>query len=327
MRKFNLRLPTFVIYETRGERMLEERFRLVYLSKDSTHIKQISLTWKKFCVFAALAAVALVALTILAIGAFTHLYHNYRIASLKNDREHLQSELLTIKERVSVLSHRLAQVETTGDELRNVANLDPIDSDTRQVGIGGPALYESLDAAYYPDEISRTATEVKLDLDKLERAILLEKSSMAEINAKLKARQQSTDHFPSICPVLGGRITSRFGRRIDPFTNRIAMHEGVDIPMRIGTSVLSSAAGVILKIKNTYTPHKNYGKEIVIDHGNGYQTRYAHLSKIHVRRGERVKRWDVIGEVGDTGRAQGPHLHYEVMYNGERQNPEHFIYN
>ena len=109
--------------------------------------------------------------------------------------------------------------------------------------------------------------------------------------------------------------------------NKIAIHEGVDIPVRKGTTVLAAAAGIVRIAKNNYTPHKNYGREIVIDHGNGYKTRYAHLSKILVRRGQRVKRWDAIAEVGDTGRAQGPHLHYEVIYQDKKQNPEHFIYN
>ena len=307
--------------------MLEERFRLVYLSKDSTDIKQISLTWKKFWIVASLSTAILVGVIIFAISFFTRLYHDYRIISLENDREHLQSELLAIRDRVSVLDNRLADVETTGDALRNVANLDPIDEDTRQVGIGGPALYESIDAGYYPDEVSRTAVELKHDLDKLEREILLEHYSLLEIDEKLSMLEKERNHFPSIWPVLGGRITSDFGWRIDPFTKRNAFHEGIDVPMRKGTTVLATADGKVKVAKTIYTPHKNYGMEIVIDHGFGYETRYAHLSKILVRRGQTVKRWDPIGKVGNTGRAKGDHLHYEVLYNGNRQNPEYFIYN
>jgi murein DD-endopeptidase MepM/ murein hydrolase activator NlpD len=307
--------------------MLEERFRIVYLSKNSTYIKQLSLTWKKFCLVAAFFTVIFGCIIFLAIGTVTRLYHNYRIVSLKNDREHLQKELLTIKERVETLNSRLSQIEVTGDELRSIANLDPIDNDTRQVGIGGPSLPVSLDAAYYPDEISKTAVDLKLNLDKLEREILLEKSSMAEIAARLRDRQNWISHFPSIRPILGGRITSRFGWRTDPFTEKLAMHEGVDIPVRTGTTILATAEGVVRLAKNIYTPHKSYGREIVIDHGNGYQTRYAHLSKILVRSGQRVNRWEAIGEVGDTGRAEGPHLHYEVIFKGNKQNPEYFIYN
>jgi len=94
-----------------------------------------------------------------------------------------------------------------------------------------------------------------------------------------------------------------------------------------GTRVLATADGRVVRAKTLYTPFKNYGMEVVIDHGYGYQTRYAHLSKILVRRGQRVKKGEMIGEVGSTGRAKGPHLHYEVMENGRRRDPEFFIYN
>jgi len=305
--------------------MLEERFRLVYLSKDTTDIKQISLTRRKFCLFAILFTLTFVVVTVFSIGLFTRLYHNYRITSLKNDREHLQKELLTIKERVSLLSNRLAQIEVTGDELRNVAGLSPIDSDMRQVGVGGP--YSSFDYPYYPDEISRTAAELVMDLDKFERVVRLEKHSMGEIAAKLKKRKDRIDRFPSIRPILGGRITDRFGFRVDPFTKKIAPHDGVDFPMPEGTAVLATAYGIVKVTNNIYTLHKNYGREVVIDHGYGYMTRYAHLSKILVREGQKVTKWDVIGEVGKTGKATGPHLHYEVLYQGKAQNPENFIYN
>ncbi len=309
--------------------MLEERVRLVYLSKDRTDIKQISLAGRKFCFFAILFAFMFVAVTVFMSGLFTRFYHNYRITSLKNDRKHLQKELLVIKERVALLNNRLAQVEVTGDELRNVASLPQIDNDIRQVGVGGPfgSYYGSFDSGYYSDEVNRTATEIRLDLNKLERVIRLEKSSMMEIAAKLRARQDWVNHFPSIRPILGGRITDRFGYRVDPFTKKITPHEGVDIPMPKGTPVLATADGVVRIVNKIYTPHKNYGKEVVIDHGYGYQTRYAHLSRIYVRRGQRVKRWEPIGEVGSTGKASGPHLHYEVVCQGERQNPEYFIYN
>lgn len=306
--------------------MIEERFRLMYLSKNGTGIKQISFTGTRFCLFTFFLLIILVTMTTFSIGVFTRLYHNYRIIYLENDKKLLQRELLTIKERVSFLSSQLAQVETTGDELRNVANLPPIDNDTRQVGIGGPSYSASLDFGYYPDEIG-TAVEIKLDLDKLEREVQLEKSSMAEIAARFQERQDQYDHWPSIRPILGGRITSHFGYRIDPFTKKPANHEGVDIYMPRGTRVLATADGRVILAKTLYTPHKNYGMEVVIDHGYGYKTRYAHLSKILVRRGQIVKKGEIVGEVGSTGRAKGPHLHYEVMENNKRRDPEFFIYN
>lgn len=307
--------------------MREERFRLIYLSKNQIDIKQISLGWKQFYYYAFAGILLLIVVIVLSIGMVTKLYHNYQIISLKNDREHLQKELLTIKERVSNLNAQLAQIEKSGDELRNVASLPPIDNDTRQLGVGGRTFYSSLEFGYYPDEISKTASEIQLDLDKLEKAVRLESSSLAEITTKLTDQEDRINHFPSIRPILGGTITSRFGYRIDPFTKKNEFHKGIDIPMPKGTKVLATADGVIKEAKFHYKAHKDYGMEIVIDHGFGFETRYAHLSNILVREGQRVKRWQPIGEVGDTGRATGCHLHYEVVANDKRQDPENFIYN
>lgn len=307
--------------------MLEEKFRIMYLSRTGTDIKHIGLSWKQFCFYGLSFFFALLIISLITIGLFTNIFHSYRIRILENDREHLQKELLTIKERVAFLGDELNSIEKMGDELRNVASLPPIDDDMRQVGVGGPIYYGSLDFGYYPDEISKTAIEIKLDLDKFERAIRLEKSSMDEINAELFEREDRVSHFPSICPILGGRITEQFGFRVDPFTGKIAAHKGIDIPMPTGTSVLATAEGIIKVAKTNYTLNKSYGQEIVIDHGYGYETRYAHLSDVFVRKGQKVKRWEIIGEVGETGKATGPHLHYEVLYKKKPQNPENFIYN
>lgn len=307
--------------------MLEERFRLMILSKDGTGLKQISLSWNKFCIATALLAVIVTGIAVLTVGVFTRLYHNYRIVSLENDKEKLQSELLTIKERVSSLSTQLAQIETTSDELRNIADLPPIDEDIRQVGVGGPSYAAFLDYSDTGDPVGKTATEVKMDLEKLSRAIRLEKHSMAEIAAKMDQRKDRIDHLPSINPILGGPITSGFGWRTDPFTKKLDFHPAVDITVRKGTKVLATADGVVEIARSSHTPAQTYGNMIVVDHGYGFKTRYAHLSKLYVRRGQRVKKWEAIGEVGSTGRSQGPHLHYEVMASGKEQDPRFYIYN
>jgi murein DD-endopeptidase MepM/ murein hydrolase activator NlpD len=307
--------------------MLEERIRFIYLSKNGTGIKQISLTWKKFCIVLFAITILLIGGIASSIGLFTRLYQNYRIASLESDRGNLQKELLTIKERVVSLSSRLAEIELTGDDLRDVANLPPIDSDTRQVGVGGPSYRAALDFGYAPDSIDRTSGEIRFDLDKLERAVFLEKSSMIEIAKRLRDRERYLNHFPSIKPVPDGPIISEFGYRIDPFTHKNTMHYGLDFAALLGTNILAAADGVVTVAEKMYTPHKGYGMEIVIDHGNGYKTRYAHCSDILVRKGDRVKRWDTIGKVGKTGKAQGYHLHYEVIYNNKHEDPVNYLYN
>ncbi|HDQ45407.1 MAG TPA: M23 family metallopeptidase [bacterium] len=303
--------------------MIKERFRVMYLPKNGADIKHFSFDGKRFFISSAILVLSLFFIATFTIGTFTRVFQNYRIISLTNDRAKLRQELLAIKSMVAGLNDRLAQLESTGDELRNVAALQPIDKDIREVGIGGG----SFEFGYYPDEISRTAGEIKLDLDKIERAVNLEKSSLREITAALQEQQDLWSRFPSIRPIVGGVIRDPFGFRVHPLTGKVQEHRGVDIPSREGTRVLATADGVVKIAKSNYRTNKSYGQYIVIDHGYEYETLYAHLSKIYVRPGEKVRRWQAIGEVGQTGATTGPHLHYEVAYNGRVLDPELFIVN
>ena len=140
--------------------MFEEKFRIMYLSRTGTDIKHVGLSWKQFFLYGLSFFLIILIISFFTIGLFTNIFHSYRIRALENDREHLQKELLTIKERVSSLGEELNSIERMGDELRNVASLPLIDDDMRQVGVGGPLSYGSLDFGYYPDEISKTAVEI-----------------------------------------------------------------------------------------------------------------------------------------------------------------------
>lgn len=303
--------------------MIKERFRLMYMPSHGADIKQIGLDTKKFWFFSSLFLTTLVLIIVLVIGSFTRLFHNYRIVSLKNDRENLRQELLAIKGQVHDLNTLLASVEETGDELRTVANLPEIDDDTRQVGVGGG----SFEFGYFPDDISRSSAEIKLDLDKIQRAVSLEKNSLGELSTVLSQKQEQRKYWPSIKPIVGGTIDDQFGFRSHPLTGRIQDHKGIDMPHRKGTPVLATADGWVKEVRNNYRLNKSYGRYIVIDHGNGYQTLYAHLSKAGVRVGEKVKRWQVIGEVGMSGGTTGYHLHYEVRQGNKPVDPEYYIYN
>lgn len=126
---------------------------------------------------------------------------------------------------------------------------------------------------------------------------------------------------PSIKPVVGGLISSAFGMRPDPFTGQRTFHWGIDIVAAWGNQIVAPADGFVLKIRND----KYYGNSITLSHGLGVTTLYGHLSKIAVREGQKVKRGDVIGNVGATGKALGPHLHYEVHLNDKPVNPYYYL--
>jgi murein DD-endopeptidase MepM/ murein hydrolase activator NlpD len=127
--------------------------------------------------------------------------------------------------------------------------------------------------------------------------------------------------MPTIPPVDSGWSASSFGWRIDPFTGMQAMHEGVEFVVDTGTPVVAAAGGIVVHAG----PHYQYGNMVEVDHGNDFTTRYAHLSKIIVKEGAVVQRGRKIAESGSTGRATGPHLHFEVRYNGVAQNPTRFL--
>jgi len=305
--------------------MLEERIRLIYLSKDKADIKQVSLSGNKF--YAALAGFAalMVGVIILGVSIFNHFYSDYRIMSLRNDIEFYQKKVLAHKEKIAEIEDQLAGVQEIGDKLRMTAGINPVSTDMRKLGVGGPGFYGSTEIGYYSDEIIKTAVEIDSDLDKFIRDIQFERGSLNAVAQKLKDQRDKVSCSPSILPILGGFINSKFGWRDDPWTQEPDFHTGIDIAAPKGTQVLVTANGRVSHVDKV--DDSSYGWWVEVDHGYGFKTRYAHLSRINVRVGQRVKRWDVIGHVGQTGRAEGYHLHYEVLQKNKKINPSLYVFN
>lgn len=164
-------------------------------------------------------------------------------------------------------------------------------------------------------------------LSQLEKNLSKTQALQRKIMAKFEVRRKQLEHIPSIKPLLSGRITDFFGKRVDPFVSRTRHHQGLDIGAPNGTEVFAPANGVIEFVKTTYRRNTGYGRAVVIDHGYGVKTLYGHLSAVKVKTGQKIERWDLIGLVGETGRATGPHLHYEVWVDGETCDPLRFILN
>ena len=271
--------------------------------------------------FAFVVAVITVSLSV----ALSSLIRDYRVTSLRKANQSLLSELKQMRSKVTDLETKLASLERTDNDLRLFVNLPPIDDDVRSMGVGGnvhPALED-----VRLGEAGRDVMALDSYLDQLERRVQLAFESRREIEEKYKENSELLKHTPTIRPVVGGRITSGFGYRLDPFIERIRHHDGVDIAAPQGTQVFAAADGVVEKVVTRAVRGRGYGKEVIINHGNGIKTRYAHLSRVLVRPGQKVKRWDVVGLVGQTGRARGPHLHYEVIVNGRPTDPMAYILN
>jgi len=232
------------------------------------------------------------------------------------DLEDLRAENRLLRSRLSKMTSDMEEIKKilediykTDQSIRLTYGLELISSDLRVPGIGGR-----------PEKGIKEVTRVSNEIDQLLAVARFERESFEEINRSLQRKQDILNHTPSIMPV-NGFLTSGFGPRLDPFTGRMKFHEGQDIAAPPGTPIVAPADGVITKV----TRRQGYGLTIEIDHGYGIRTRYAHCMAAKITPGTRVKRGEVIGLVGTSGRVTGPHLHYEVHVAGKPVDPLHYI--
>ncbi len=306
--------------------MRDKQIKLFYFSLQGSELQEIVLSWKKILSILFFVFVVMLLLVGASIALFTDFYHSFRIASLSKTNSTLRGQLSQMGKKVQFLETQMQSLEKENDDLRVFADMEPLNKDIRKVGVGGAENDGVwIPANIVPENLGHEVMQIHSTLDKLERRINLFIEDRNEIMAKLSEKKKIYRHLPSIRPVINGRISDKFGLRIDPFTDILKHHDGLDISAPVGTKVYAAAAGVVVLAVDSYVPGKGYGKEIVIDHGNGMRTRYAHLSKLLVKRGQKVNRWDVIGYVGETGKTTGPHLHYEVLVNGKAVNPDNYI--
>ncbi|QYJ68497.1 M23 family metallopeptidase [Flavobacterium litorale] len=239
-------------------------------------------------------------------------------------------EIENMKIRYEVLNRKMDQVdevlasiaERDNNLYRTYFNTSPIPEEQRKAGFGGVNRYKGLEGYNNSDIIIKTTKR----LDVISKELVVQSKSLEEIAKLAKDREKLLAAIPAIQPVKNEdlkRLASGFGYRSDPFTKIRKFHAGMDFTAKTGTPIYATGDGVVRRADNKAS---GYGNHIVIKHGFGYETLYAHLSKYNVRVGKKVKRGDVIGYVGSTGRSEGPHLHYEVHKGGKAINPINFYY-
>jgi murein DD-endopeptidase MepM/ murein hydrolase activator NlpD len=245
----------------------------------------------------------------------------YMVESLEAQNRELKGELTAMGGEVETLRRQVAQNFDFQKKARILANMDELDDDVAQVGVGGTGIGTTqLLTSVSPADRERLAS-ARRDIDKLLRQARLQKVDYEEILAELGEANEMVRTTPSLRPVSVGFVSSRFGWRMDPMSGRRTMHRGVDFSARLGTPVYSTADGVV-----TYSGvWRTYGNVVEISHGSGFVTRFAHLERRLVQKGQRVTRGDVIGRVGSTGRSTFSHLHYEIEQHGERVDPMRFV--
>jgi hypothetical protein len=269
----------------------------------------------------ALYALLAVSLSLLIRFASHHFLSNPKEARLLATKEAILEQYQNCEKRIQELETILVDIQHWDDNIyRSFFELDPIPHSIREAGLGGSERYADLqgyESSSIMVDLNKRAdlTGIRMDIQSRSFHDLLQE---ADRHSNLMIRK------PSIQPISLENfywISSVFGYRIDPIYKHRAMHRGVDFAAAIGTPVYATGDGVV---KLAREARNGYGKEIVIDHGFGYATRYGHLHEILVHVGQKIKRGSLIGTLGDSGKSTGPHLHYEVMENGRAKDPENY---
>ncbi len=247
-----------------------------------------------------------------AVGISKNIHEINRLAFLEHENETLKKKLLSIREKIKRTTACLDTLHRYENIVRFASSLTPLSEDVVKAGVGGQDIKEKTGI----EEIDRILSQV----DYLKRRYSIHSYYFQQEKRKVERTIEILKRTPSIKPAQGPFL-SGFGYRIDPFTRRVRLHKGIDIDGPPGAPVVAAADGVVI----FRGADAGYGLMVEIDHGYGVTTRYGHLSSIKVKLGERVKRGQIIGTIGNTGRSTGPHLHYEVRIGGEAVNPMYFI--
>lgn len=253
----------------------------------------------------------------------TNFFETPKSKLLARELEIMKLNYNLLNGKIALMDEALAAIEERDNTIYRVYfNSDPISNEVRRAGLGGKNRYKDLEDFNTSDLIIGSTKKV----DEIMKALAVQSVSLDEITKLAKRKALLLKSIPAIQPVKNEELkqmASGFGYRSDPFTKIRKFHKGMDFSAKSGTPIYATGDGIVKKADAKVS---GFGNHIEINHGYGYMTLYAHLSKYKVRAGQKVKRGDIIGYVGSTGRSEAPHLHYEVHKNGEVVNPLNFYY-
>lgn len=303
--------------------MANQRWTLLIVPAGDEGVRQYRLSRNGARVLIGGALLLLSLLITFSAGFFVQESHRQRAERLALENEQLLTEVGQIRDRMGSLQLALNDLTEQDEKFRLIAGLEPLDEEIRLAGIGGPGT-ETLQGSPLFDvdpDVARLTFDASMDVEAMIRRASVLSSSWNQAIDTLQVKHALLRSTPSIYPT-NGYVSSGFSRnRMHPILNRARPHEGLDIAARHGTPIRAPANGVV-----SFAGRRGaYGNVVEIDHGFGYKTRFAHLSKALVERGQRIERGDLIAEVGTTGLSTSPHLHYEVLLDGRPQNPALYI--
>ena len=290
----------------------KKKFSFQFLSSEKLH--QVNFSISNFLIFFTVFTVSFIAINYSLTQKFSDEYYKEKLKQTDEKYSAISQELI---DKISKLEQELKLIEEKDSELRTYATLAPLSDDVKAKGVGGSTIEDSS-----TEDLDGSSIMLLKDrVDSLAFAVDIQKDSYNTIFNKIKSNEKMFRHIPSIAPVKG-YIGSRYGYRTDPIDGKRRMHSGLDFPVNLNTDVVATGDGVVTKAQYD----SGWGKYIKIDHGYGYETIYAHLWKINVKKGQKVKRGDKIGKSGNSGRAAGFHLHYEVHKNNKTVDPLRYFF-
>jgi len=243
----------------------------------------------------------------------------------------LNREIKQLISQYEITQKKLQQVEIVLDDIQHrddniyrvIFEADPIPKTIRKAGYGGVNRYQNLKGYKNSDLIISTTKKI----DQITKQLYIQSKSFDYIITLAENKEKMLASIPAIQPVSNkdlSRMASGYGYRIHPIYKTNKFHAGMDFSAKTGTPIYSTGDGTVYKVRKS---KRGYGNHVVINHGFGYKTLYAHMSKYTVKKGQKIKRGDIIGYVGNTGTSVAPHLHYEVHKDGKKINPVNFYYN
>ncbi|MFL2582723.1 MAG: peptidoglycan DD-metalloendopeptidase family protein [Flavobacteriales bacterium] len=238
--------------------------------------------------------------------------------------EKLQETYSKMNQQIQDISNELEVLKMRDDSIYSgIFGVSPVSKSLRIGGTGGTDEFDYLRGYDNSDLMLQSAQLVK----SLENQLKIHKKGFDRIDKLAHTRSEKLSHIPAVQPIHNHnliRVASGFGMRMHPVYNVPKMHYGIDFTAKTGTDIYATGDGKVERVRKSYS---GYGKHVIINHGFGYKTLYAHMHDFSVKQGQKVKRGDIIGQVGNTGTSTGPHLHYEVIRNNKKIDPTNFFFN
>lgn len=308
------------------ENLKPSRWTIQILPEGGGPIRQIGLTRRAARLGAGLVVLLALLVAGFAMSVGSDIVRTAEVVRLRMENRTLTSDLARMESQVSTLDAYIDRLSARDQQIRLLAGLPHIDPDVQAVGVGGPMVGNRDRERFLQasPELAERTLALGYDVDKLTRRVELLASSLDEALDSVRVHEAIFRARPSIRPVQSpdSWISSSFSHsRFHPVLLVNRPHPGLDISAPEGTAFLATATGRVVFAGT----RAGYGKTVEIDHGYGYVTRYAHAATINVKRGQRVERGSLLGEIGRTGLATAPHLHYEVLVDGEPANPRNYL--